>query len=190
MNSFFSDIVRQQGLLFRGPGPGASLDEVVAIEGEPSNVKEPHPSGSLGDLTYNFELGEVEELKITYSYGPERLVQTIEVYLRSFPFFYWQRTGQKYPDDWIDAMNAAALAPLTPQWAATREELIAHFTAAAGSPPKIGKPQGGFRKKEHDGRTWTWTTPTLNVWMLSHVDDTGQREIDFSNTLKISLYRT
>lgn len=90
---------------------------------------------------------------VAYDYGPDRLVQTIDVFLR-------------------DARGIGA-----------------HFTAAAGAPLATGKPSGGFRKKEHDGHTWTWTTPTLGVWMLSHVDDTGQREIDISNTLKLSLYK-
>lgn len=172
MTHLLDELIRDRAsLCIRRLPLKATLSEVLSVEGEPTERRDPTPGGSAGFVRYARELGELEDLTLTYVIGPDARVAEVDLILTSCPFGYWEKAGGCEDESWHQAVESASLTPLAPLWTATRDTLLSHLCALLGDAPKPTKPKGGFTQKRHEGKVWKWVTPEAHVTLMTYVDD-------------------
>lgn len=189
MADLLDELIRErENLKIRGLPLKTTVSDVVALEGEPTERRDPSPDGTRGFLRYTREIGEFEDLEITYPIERGGQIDELQVVLTSWPFLYWKKNGGREDEAWFEAHEGAALSPLAPLWTETREALVKHLAALLGALPKPTKPSWGFKKKKHEGQVWTWSTPDAHVTLMSYVDDLQARDAgDIKLFLKLTI---
>lgn len=183
MENLFNEIVKSDGIYFRGVSLGDSLSKVKEIEGtefEENNNYNPH-------YKYYFEIGEMEEITIYYGFNNnEDIVNEIELLFISYPNFYWKKEGNNNVIDFFNLLQNNQLQPYSTIFLKTQNQLINHFTTVFKKEPIVEKKDTVFNQSYQNFSVCSWDIENeIRLSIMSYIDDSIDNNV--KNFMKIWL---
>lgn len=183
--SFFKDIIKNKSIEFRGVALGSDLEEIKAREGDNFRKK----NGSLAHYRYSFELGEAEEVSLTYGYlSPDTSggIKEITLILESFPLVYWNKAEQGNDGAFFRKMQANEIQDYAKSFLKTKAEIIEFYDNLLG-PAEVQTKNSQFRKKYQNYELRFWIKDNLRLFLMTYLNDKDYPEGEITYFMKLGL---
>jgi hypothetical protein len=182
--SLINDIIKTNAIYFRNIKIGDSMALVEQIEGTPTEIKEyDNPFYS-----YYFEIGEMEEITIYYSYNmQQKVVDELNLHFIHYPEYYWKKEGNSDPIEFWNLLNNNQLQPYSTVFTNTVNDIIAFFTNILHHEPTISSEINGvFDLQHHNYKLYTWTvSEQCYLSIQTYIDDSIDNNIKNTMILRI-----
>lgn len=163
----YDALIKIDGIDFRGVSIGDFIKSVIEKEGKTFEDRK----GSLPNYKYFFELGEMEELIIVYSYSKDsKKIYNIELTLKTYPKYYWKKNGGTDEVDFYQQTIKNTLKNYVNHFTACKDKVLKHFEDQLGI-AEIDNKHYIYNKPHQNFSKHTWVTEYSRLVLMSYLDD-------------------
>lgn len=185
--TLFDEIIKEKSIEFRGVAIGASIEEVIAKEGNKFRRKN---SGHMSHLNYSSEVGKWEDMTLYYGFNEDHdtpKIDRISLWLYTYPKIYWEEAGGTNVIEFLNQLDANQWQEHAQVFCKTQQELIQLFDELLGPASKIERKDAVYRKKYQNFVRYTWFKDDLQLSLMSYLHDKDFPEGPITYNMKLNL---